>query len=87
MPKFIYMFIYTYIHELWELSYSKTPWANAAKGGAASPKKQPGPPNSPQSEQKCIVRSQMDLLSLVSEQTKALKRIQDKVYDTILLGF
>lgn len=66
------------IHELCELSYRKTPRAGAAKGEATPHKKQPGPPNSPQSEQKCIHRSQMDL-SMVSEQTELWKESKGKL--------
>lgn len=46
--------------------------------GCSPPKKQPRPPNSPQSEQKCIHRSQMDL-SMVSEQTKLWKESKGKL--------
>lgn len=77
-------YIKKYIHKLCELSYRKSPWADAAKEGAAPCKKQPEPPNSPQTEQKCIHWSQMDL-SMVSEQPKLWKESKGKLFHYFLV--
>lgn len=81
--KFLHADIILYIHELCELCYRTIPWADAAQGRAPPCKKQPRPPNSPQSEQKCIHRSQMDL-SMVSEQTKLWKESTGKLFNYFL---